>query len=153
MRHANASGIISFDGCSCVRIATTTITGSIAATAPFIPINAVNTPATSMIRTTRHVLLVPVRLISSCPAHAETPAISSPVAITSNAAMRMTTESPMPWTNSGAVRMPTKYSASEAPIATAAAGTRFHANIPMAMHRTASVMMICVVNASGPCDS
>ena len=110
-----------------------------------MPINPLKTAAMIMIATIRSVLLARVWRISSWPAQVPTPAISSPDAIATNAAIRMTTGSPKPARVSCIVSMPAKYSASDVQTAIATAGTRFHANNTIAAAMIDSVMTICII--------
>ena len=140
-------------GATALLTATTITTGSMAATAPFMPINPLKMAAMIMIATRRQVSFLPVRRIRTCPAHAPTPATSSPVPIASRAAIRMTTGSPKPASTSCAVNMPVKYRASDAQTATIAAGMGFQTKSTMAAPMIASVMTISVVIWLAPCDA
>jgi hypothetical protein len=95
-----------------------------------------------MMATIRRVSFVPVRRINCWPAQAPTPAISSPVAMASNAVIRTTTGSPNPPTASFIVSTPVRYSAIEAQTATMAAGMRFQTKSTIAATMIESVMII-----------
>jgi hypothetical protein len=85
-----------------------TVTGSSAATAPFMPISALKIAATAMRATISVVSLAPLRRRRSWPAHAPTPVVSTATAMASSAAIRITTGSPKPVRASGMVRTPAK---------------------------------------------
>jgi hypothetical protein len=91
---ANATGIISCDGTMPVRTAMMTATGIIAATAPFMPINALNSALRSISANNSRDWLAPACRIRIWPAQVPTPDASRPAPIASNEATKTMTGSP-----------------------------------------------------------
>ena len=92
----NASGISIWLGASPTRIATTTTTGTSAATAPFTLIRAVRAATSRQTTTSSGVRFSPPRLITCWPAHAVTPVESSDSETMNRVAMKITVGSPKP---------------------------------------------------------
>ncbi len=136
---AKASGMSSCDVGMPAREATTTTSGSRAATAPLTLMSAVTPATSSEITTSRVVRRVPARAMTFCPAHAVTPVASRDSLTTNRAAMNSTVGSPKPASACGRVRTPVKNSASETPIATMPRGIRLLTKATIASSRISSV--------------
>ena len=126
----------------------TTITGSSAATAPLTLISAVSAAHRSIMSTTMRGRLVPALAISCWPAHAVTPVASRPSLTTESEAMKITVGSPKPakaWLMS---RMSVAQSATAAPTATNATGTRLEMKSTTTAPRITKVMALCDTRAT-----
>ena len=122
------------------RTAMTTTTGSSAATAPLTLISAVSSATSAIVSTSSRVRLSsPAPRISSCPAQAVTPVISSPALTMKSEAMKMTAGSPKPPSAWSSVRTPVAHSASAVAMATMTTGSLFQTN-----RTTATAMMAAV---------
>lgn len=121
---AKASGMSSFDGTIPARTATTTTTGSSAATAPLIEMNAASTAAIAPITTVSRTRARPARVTTCWPSQAVTPVASSDSLTTNRLAMKSTVGSPKPASDSLSVSTPVAQRASATPSETIASGTR-----------------------------
>ena len=134
---AKTSGISSCEEFRFSRTAMTTTTGSSAATAPLTLISAVSSATRLIVRSRSRVRLSsPAPRISSWPAQAVTPVISSPELTTKSEAMKMTAGSPKPPSAWPSVSTPVAHSASAVSIATMTTGSLFQTN-----RTTATAMM------------
>ena len=147
---ANASGISSRRGARPERTASRTVIGSSAATAP-LGVRIADRPAErSRTAATSRVPLVPAAATRRRPAHVVTPAASSASLTTNSDAMKITVGSPKPANACATSITPVAASASAAPSATIATGSRFHTNSATAAPRTRNVTVASLTQTGQP---
>ena len=125
------SGMRSCDGGRFSRTASTTTTGSSAATAPLTLMIAESTPPKSIISTISRKRLAPEPRASTCPVQAVRPVFSSAPETTKSEVTKIVAGSPKPASAWLSVRTPVAQSAMAQPTQTAMTGSRSQMKRPM----------------------